>query len=85
MAITETVASFYPKATSHIPAYGLMQLVPSSGARDAYNYVYKEDIVLKKRYLYKPKNNIELGCAYLGKIRNNWFNGIRDNNFFSPK
>ena len=80
MAITETESSFNPKATSHIPAYGLMQLVPSSGARDAYNYVYKEDKVLKKRYLYKPKNNIELGCAYLGKIRNSWFNGIRDNN-----
>ena len=80
MAITETESSFNPKATSHIPAYGLMQLVPSSGARDAYNYVYKEDKVLKKRYLYKPKNNIELGCAYLGKIRHSWFNGIRDNN-----
>ena len=80
MAITETESSFNPKATSHIPAYGLMQLVPSSGARDAYQHVYKKDKVLKKRYLYKPKNNIELGCAYLSKIRNDWFKGIRDNN-----
>jgi len=78
MAITETESSFNPKATSHIPAYGLMQLVPSSGARDAYNYVYKEDKVLKKRYLYKPKNNIELGCAYLAKIRYNYFKSIKD-------
>jgi membrane-bound lytic murein transglycosylase C len=78
MAITETESSFNPKATSHIPAYGLMQLVPSSGARDAYNYVYKEDKVLKKRYLYEPKNNIELGCAYLAKIRYNYFKSIKD-------
>ena len=78
MAITETESSFNPKAKSHIPAYGLMQLVPISGARDAYNYVYKKDKVLKKRYLFKPKNNIELGCAYLAKIRYNYFKSIKD-------
>ncbi|MFL3008530.1 MAG: murein transglycosylase domain-containing protein [Candidatus Neomarinimicrobiota bacterium] len=78
MAITETESSFNPKATSHIPAYGLMQLVPKSGARDAYNYVYKKDKYLNKRYLYKPKNNIELGCAYLSKIRYEYFKGIKD-------
>ena len=79
LAITETESSFNPKATSHIPAYGLMQLVPSTGARDAYKYVYKKDKVLKKDFLYKPKNNIELGCAYLAMIRHNWFKGINNN------
>jgi len=78
MAVTETESSFNPKATSHIPAYGLMQLVPSSGARDAYQYVYGKDKFLGKRYLYKPNNNIELGCAYLGKIRHQYFKGVRD-------
>ena len=78
MAITETESSFNPKATSHIPAYGLMQLVPKSGARDAYNFVYKKDKYLNKRYLYKPKNNIELGCAYLAKIRYGYFKSIKD-------
>ena len=78
MAVTETESSFNPKATSHIPAYGLMQLVPSSGGRDAYKYVYGEDKFLGKRYLYKPNNNIELGCAYLGKIRHQYFKGIKD-------
>ena len=78
MAITETESSFNPKATSHIPAYGLMQLVPSSGGRDAYQYVYKKDKFLKKSYLYKPDNNIELGCAYLSKIRYVYFKGISD-------
>ena len=78
MAVTETESSFNPKATSHIPAYGLMQLVPSSGGRDAYKYVYGKDKFLGKRYLYKPSNNIELGCAYLGKIRYQYFKGIED-------
>ena len=79
LAITETESSFNPKATSHIPAYGLMQLVPSTGARDAYKYVYKKDKVLKKDFLYKPKNNIELGCAYLAMIRHNWFKSVNNN------
>ena len=78
MAITETESSFNPKATSHIPAYGLMQLVPKSGARDAYQYVYDKDKFLGKRYLYKPNNNIELGCAYLAVIRYNYFKSIKD-------
>jgi membrane-bound lytic murein transglycosylase C len=78
MAITEAESSFNPKATSHIPAYGLMQLVPESGARDAYHYIYKKDIFLEKKYLYKPSNNIELGCAYLAKIRYSYFKTIRD-------
>ena len=79
LAITETESSFNPKATSHIPAYGLMQLVPRTGARDAYKYVYKKDKVLKKDFLYKPKNNIELGCAYLAMIRHSWLKSINDN------
>ena len=78
MAVTETESSFNPKAKSHIPAYGLMQLVPESGGRDAYKYVYGKDKFLGKRYLYKPDNNIELGCAYLGKIRHQYFKGIND-------
>ena len=79
MAITETESSFNPKATSHIPAYGLMQLVPSTGARDAYAYVYNKDKFLSKSYLYDPKNNIELGCAYIARIRHGYLKNISDN------
>ena len=77
-AVMVPESAFKPKAKSHIPAYGLMQLVPRSGARDAYLYVYKKDIFLDGDYLYKPVNNIELGCAYLGKIRHQYFNSIKD-------
>ena len=77
-AVMETESAFNPKAKSHIPAYGLMQLVPKSGARDAYLYVYKEDKFLDGDYLYQPRNNIELGCAYLSKIRHRYFKAIKD-------
>ncbi len=77
-AVMETESAFNPKAKSHIPAYGLMQLVPKSGARDAYLYVYKKDKFIDGDYLFKPGNNIELGCAYLAKIRHQYFKSIKD-------
>ena len=73
-----TESSFNPKARSPIPAFGLMQLVPKSGARDAYNYIYKQDRLLSDTYLYVPANNIELGCAYIAKIRHDYFKNIKD-------
>ena len=77
-AIMQTESSFNPKARSHVPAFGLMQLVPKSGARDAYNHVYKQDKLLSGEYLYVPSNNIELGCAYLSKIRYAYFKNIQN-------
>ena len=77
-AVMETESAFNPKAKSHIPAYGLMQLVPKSGARDAYLFVYKKDKFIDGGYLYNPDNNIELGCAYLSKIRHRYFKSITD-------
>ena len=62
MAVTETESSFNPKATSHIPAYGLMQLVPVSGARDAYQYVYNKDKFLGKGIYTNPKIILNLMC-----------------------
>ena len=78
MAVMHAESYFNPKAKSHIPAYGLMQLVPKSGARDAYIYIYKKDRLLRANYLYQPPNNIELGCAYLSKNRYRYFGGIKD-------
>ena len=55
-----------------------MQLVPKTGARDAYQWIYKKDKFISGRYLYKPRNNVELGCAYLSMIRHHYFSDIRD-------
>jgi len=78
MAIMQTESSFNPEARSHIPAFGLMQLVPKSGARDAYNHVYRQDKLVSGKYLYVPANNIELGCAYISKIRHSYFKNIEN-------
>lgn len=77
-AVIHTESYFNPKAKSYVPAYGLMQLVPRSGARDAYQYIYKKDKVVDDDYLYNAGNNVELGCGYLKKIRDVYFKNIKD-------
>ena len=67
-AIMETESMFNPMARSPVPAFGLMQLVPTSGARDAYRQLYKKDRVVSDTYLYKPDNNIKLGAAYINRL-----------------
>ena len=62
-----------------MPAYGLMQLVPKTGGYDAYRYVYKKGWAPSKSYLYEPKNNIELGTAYL-RVLLNQFKKVNDPN-----
>lgn len=69
-AIMEQESSFNPEAKSWVPAYGLMQLVPTSGGADAYRYVYKKQYAPTSSYLYVPRNNIELGTAYLRVLMN---------------
>lgn len=64
-AIIKTESAFNPYAVSTAPAYGLMQLVPSSGGRDAYALVKGRPGVPSSDYLFNPRNNIELGTAYL--------------------
>ena len=69
-AIIKTESAFNPFAVSSAPAYGLMQLVPSSGGRDAYRKVKGLDEPPSKEYLFDAENNIELGTTYLGILLN---------------
>ncbi len=77
-AIMHTESYFNPKAKSSVPAFGLMQLVPKSGGRDAYFFAHKKDTLVTGEYLYIPENNIELGTAYLTKLLTIEFRGVRD-------
>ncbi len=68
-AIIHTESYFNPLAQTPTPSYGLMLLIPRGPARDAYNYLYKNDIVLDDGYLQDPAHNVELGAAYLHLLR----------------
>lgn len=67
-AVIRTESNFNPFAVSSAPAYGLMQLVPSSGGREAYRKVKGKDTIPSRDYLFDPENNIELGSAYLNVL-----------------
>jgi membrane-bound lytic murein transglycosylase C len=77
-AVMETESSFNPLAKSPIPAFGLMQLVPTTAGRDSYRLVYKKDMAPTDKFLYEPKNNIELGCAYLYILFNRYLDEIEN-------
>ncbi|HEY6951840.1 MAG TPA: murein transglycosylase domain-containing protein [Bacteroidota bacterium] len=77
-ATVHTESYFNPKARSAAPAYGLMQLVPTSGARSAYLHVYKEDKLLTPDYLFQPQNNVELGAGLLNLMMTKDFKDIKN-------
>ncbi len=70
-AVIRTESNFNPFAVSSAPAYGLMQLVPTSGGRDAYRKAKGKDTIPSRDYLFDPDNNIELGSAYLNVLSYN--------------
>lgn len=64
-AVIHSESSFNPMARSHIPAFGLMQIVPQSAGVDTYHFLYGEKKLLSADYLYNPINNIKIGSTYL--------------------
>ncbi len=76
--IIETESSFNPYAVSSAPAYGLMQIVPSTAGRDVYRFLHKRDGMPSKQTLFSAATNIEYGTAYLYILFNRYLNGIRN-------
>lgn len=69
-AIIKIESAFNPYAVSSAPAYGMMQLVPHSGGREAYRKAKGLDESPTKEYLFDAGNNIELGSTYLSVLLN---------------
>lgn len=83
MAVIQTESAFNPKARSTFMrkngrkghAYGLMQLVPYSGGKEAYNYLGHTGTPTPI-YLYNERNNLELGIAYLNLLSKKYYNDV---------
>ncbi|HEY4043163.1 MAG TPA: murein transglycosylase domain-containing protein [Rhodopila sp.] len=77
-AVIETESAFNPRARSPAPAFGLMQLVPRTGGRDAWAYLYGEAREPDPDTLYDPGTNITLGTAYLKPLSSRYLKSITD-------
>lgn len=78
LAVIRTESNFNPFAVSGAPAYGLMQLVPTSGGRAALKRVLGVDETPTPEFLLDPEHNIELGSAYLGMLSTVDFQAVSD-------
>lgn len=77
-AIIHVESYFNPTAASHANAYGLMQLVPQTGGRDAYRRIFNEDGIPTKEFLFQPINNIQMGCTFIDILSSNYFKKVED-------
>ncbi len=78
MAVIQTESSFNPMARSPAPAFGLMQIVPSSAGKDVTAFLEGQPRVLSPQYLYEADNNIEAGSVYLHLLGDRYFSEVRD-------
>lgn len=77
LAIIKTESSFNPFATSAIPAYGLMQIVPSSAGADAHKLITGIAGKPSKATLFDPESNIKYGTAYLSILYTRYLSKIK--------
>ncbi|MCV2506128.1 MAG: murein transglycosylase domain-containing protein [Candidatus Lightella neohaematopini] len=77
LAIIKIESNFNPYAVSHSNALGLMQIIRQSAGRD----VFKKQGKLgqpSRKYLLNPRNNIDIGTAYLAILQNKYLNKINN-------
>jgi len=78
MAVIHSESSFDPKATSPIPAYGLMQIVPTTAGYDVNQIVRKISEPMSSGDLYTPNINVETGAAYLNILDKRYLKSIKN-------
>jgi membrane-bound lytic murein transglycosylase C len=78
--VIKTESSFNPFAVSSAPAYGLMQIVPSTAGRDVFEKIKRRPGQPDPEYLYNPENNIDTGVAYLNILQKQYLVKISNDN-----
>lgn len=78
--IIKTESSFNPFAVSHAPAYGLMQIVPSTAGRDVFEKIKKSPGQPTPENLYNPEYNIDIGTAYIKILQEQYLKKVTDKN-----
>lgn len=78
LGIIQTESNFNPYAVSAAPAYGLMQIVPSTAGADAYELIHGKKGMPTKEMLFNPETNIEYGVAYLSILFSRYLPDIKD-------
>ena len=76
LAIMYTESHFNPLAQSHIPAYGLMQVVPTSAGRDVTSFYMGGERILRSGELFDPTFNINVGTAYLNILESKYLKRV---------
>ena len=77
-AIIHTESYFNPLATSPVPAYGLMQIVPHTAGKDVSEFLFGRPVIFSPSYLYNPENNIKVGTTYLYLLYYKYFKGVKN-------
>lgn len=77
-SVMHTESHFNPLAKSAIPAFGLMQVVPTSAGVDVNRFLYNLDEPMTGPYLFVADNNIEAGAAYLHILDKRYLRHIID-------
>ena len=76
-AIMKTESDFNPYAISPAPAFGLMQVVPTTAGQDVHKFLNRSGLP-SKNFLLEPQNNIQYGTAYLHLLNYKYLNDIQN-------
>jgi len=76
-AIIKTESDFNPYAVSKAPAYGLMQIVPSTAGQDVRKFLNQQGVP-SPNFLFNAENNIQYGTVYLHLLMDRYLKNVSD-------